>query len=149
MSYMPIDIEEKGDNKIVRIILISLGIVAFISVVSSSYQIMKENNSDLLNNCIEKYAPMLLNGSSVASKEEGAQLLSDSVGGSFTFSSNTVEACDPSYTGYVYLSQDKKKYIVCGDGKIYSSESSCTNDGKVKSFVSTLMGARSSEIKVK
>lgn len=138
----------EGDNRIVRIILISVGIVTFITLIVSSYQIMSSNSPDVLNNCIKK-AVLLKNGSEkVASKEGGMALLFDSLKENGTFIANTFEVCDIEYAGYVFSAAGNKSYVVCGDGKIYVYIDSCASGGQAQSFISMLIANKSAaEIK--
>lgn len=135
-------------NSIIKIILISAGIFAFISFVSSTYQIMRQNSPEVLDNCITTHALLWEknNSGQMISKDTGIDLLKSVIGGNFTFAGNTVDMCNPSYIGYVYRSSDNATYVVCENEKIHKIENVCDGGGKVKSLESMLTASKRIDI---
>lgn len=140
----------QATDGIVRLILTSVGILAFISLIATSYQIMNENTPQVLNNCVKKPSLLPYNTSSgIASMEEGLQFLQDAASERMAFVEDTIELCESPSVGYVYVSAANKSYIACSDGKTYIYEDVCTEGGKAKSFVAVFKKSNgSSEIEV-
>lgn len=133
----------EGNNRVVSLILISVGILVFIVLIVSSYQIIGSNSPDVLNNCVKKAVLLKNESKAVASKEGGMALLFDSLNESGTFVSNTFDDCDVEHGGYIFDAAGNKSYVVCGDGKIYLYENSCNGGGKAQSFISMLAANKS------
>ena len=159
----------EANNTVIKIILISLGIAAFISVISTTYSIFQANSPDVLNNCVSKPVVVLARDSYIASKNDALAYLESRMDGEFTFLENTLEVCNPPNTGYVYNSTGDSAnnltglsvstpvnksvngpanntiYVVCEDGVLYRYEKTCVEGVKTKSFVSMLFKNKSGE----
>ncbi len=158
----------EANYAVIRIILISLGIAAFISVVSTTYSIFQANSPEVFNNCITKPVIFSTDDSHISSKDEALEFLKGHADGEFTFLQNSIDVCNSLSTGYVYNSIDESvniandsvnnaadrdvsnsvnnaSYVVCEDGVIYKYESICVEGTKTQSLVSMFVKNKSEE----
>lgn len=126
------------DDRIVKIILISVGLVAFISLISLTYNIFQTRSPDVLNNCVQKPVLVSSEGTLILSRDDAVLFLESRINGSFTFTQNTVDVCDPPNMGYVYVTPENVSYVLCENGAFYKYENICTQGGQAKSLVSML-----------
>lgn len=132
------------DDRIIKVILISIGIVAFLAVISITYGIFQSNSPDMLNNCVQKLVLVSNDDVSISSKGDAEAFLKGRVGGEFNFVQNTLDVC-PSNMGYMYNTTNGIAYVVCENGALYKYESVCTEGGKTKSLVSMLLGDKNAK----
>jgi len=172
--FAPITYMQTGDAKgeanyaVIKIILISLGIAAFLSVVSSTYSIFQSASPEVLNNCITKPVVFSTTDIHISSQDDALEFLKGRMeGGEYTFIQNTLEVCNPPNTGYVYNSingsikannsadsiantsainsANNASYVVCEDGVIYRYETTCVRGENTKSLVSMFSSNKSAK----
>jgi|GEM_PF-1746194 len=133
-------------EKVIKILLISVGVVAFLSVIVTTYNIFQKNTPEILNNCVMKPVLVSSGGTPILSRDDAVTFLESHVNGSFSFTQNTFDVCDPTETGYIYEeSSNNVTYVLCDDGAFYKYESICTEGGQAKSLVSILTKDKSAE----
>lgn len=125
-------------DKIIKILLISVGVVVFLAVIVTTYNIFQSNTPEILNNCVMK--PVLVSseeeGIPILSRDDAVAFLESRINGSFAFTQNTVDVCSPPNIGYLYSASDNASYVLCEDGAFYKYESICIEGGQAKSLVS-------------
>lgn len=134
-------------EKIIKILLISVGVVAFLAVIVTTYDIFQKNSPEILNNCVMKPVLVSSEGAPILSRDDAAAFLESRINGSFAFTQNTVDVCNPPNMGYVYFTSDNVSYVLCEDGAFYKYESICVEGGQAKSLVSMLTKDKSAEKK--
>ncbi|MBU4246486.1 MAG: hypothetical protein ABIF85_06590 [Nanoarchaeota archaeon] len=130
------------DNRIIKIILVSVGVAAFFAVISTTYSIFQSNSPDVLNNCVQKPVLVSSEGTLILSRDDAAAFLESRINGSFTFIQNTVEVCNPPNMGYMYITPDNVNYVLCEDGEFYAYENVCTEGGQAESLFSMLFKSK-------
>ncbi len=130
---------QMGDS-VIKFVLVSLGALAFISIIVTTYGVFQANSPDVLNNCVMK--PVLVSEGNIAitSRDDSLAFLQGRIGssGGYLFIQNTVDVCNPPNIGYVYNTTNNVSYVVCEDGTFYKYDHVCVEGGKTKSLIEML-----------
>lgn len=134
----------KGQKQ-VSLILTAVGLLMFIAVISTGYRIISLNSPEIAHDCLRNAQLELLNDvkTELKSQDSAQTALEKLIGDDMRFRENTLEVCDPGYSGYVFTSWRNMSYVVCGDGKIYRYSDSCGRSEKWSSLVSRVSQKKS------